>query len=83
MAWTYNEPTMWHEFVYDALKLCKEKGLFTVFVTNGFINEEPLRKLADVIDAINIDVKGFTGRVLPEDVQGPAATGPGHGGTGP
>ena len=59
VAWTYNEPTMWHEFVYDASKLCKEKGLFSVFVTNGFINEEPLKKLAEVIDAANIDVKGF------------------------
>lgn len=59
VAWTYNEPTMWHEFVYDASKVCKEKGLFTVFVTNGFINPEPLRRLAECIDAANIDVKGF------------------------
>ena len=59
VAWTYNEPTMWHEFVYDASKICKAKGLFTVFVTNGFINEEPVRRLAEVIDAANIDVKGF------------------------
>jgi pyruvate formate lyase activating enzyme len=59
VAWTYNEPTMWHEFVYDASKLCKAKGLFSVFVTNGFINEAPLKKLAEVIDAANIDVKGF------------------------
>ncbi len=59
VAWTYNEPTMWHEFIYDASKACKAKGQFTVFVTNGFINEEPVRKLAEVIDAANIDVKGF------------------------
>jgi pyruvate formate lyase activating enzyme len=59
VAWTYNEPIMWHEFVYDASKECKEKGLFTAFVTNGFINEEPLKKLAECIDAANIDVKGF------------------------
>ena len=59
VAWTYNEPTMWHEFVCDASKLCKAKGLFNVFVTNGYINEEPLRKLSEVIDAANIDVKGF------------------------
>jgi pyruvate formate lyase activating enzyme len=59
VAWTYNEPTMWQEFVYDASKACKEKGLFTVFVTNGFINPEPLRQLAECIDAANIDVKGF------------------------
>jgi pyruvate formate lyase activating enzyme len=59
VAWTYNEPTMWQEFVFDASKVCKEKGLFTVFVTNGFINEGPLRQLAECIDAANIDVKGF------------------------
>jgi pyruvate formate lyase activating enzyme len=59
VAWTYNEPTMWHEFVYDASKICKEKGLFTVLVTNGFVNKEPFRKLAECIDAANIDVKGF------------------------
>ncbi len=59
VAWTYNEPTMWHEFVYDASIACKSKGLFTVFVTNGFINEEPLSKLSECIDAANIDVKGF------------------------
>ena len=59
VAWTYNEPTMWHEFVYDASRSCKAKGLFTAFVSNGFINEEPLRKLAECIDAANIDVKGF------------------------
>lgn len=59
VAWTYNEPTMWHEFVYDASMACKAKGQFTVFVTNGFINEEPLKKLSECIDAANIDVKGF------------------------
>ena len=59
VAWTYNEPSMWHEFVYDASKMCQDKGLFTAFVTNGYINEEPLKQLAEVIDAANIDVKGF------------------------
>ena len=59
VAWTYNEPTMWHEFVYDASKVCKAKGLFTALVTNGFMNAEPMRKLAECIDAANIDVKGF------------------------
>jgi pyruvate formate lyase activating enzyme len=60
VAWTYNEPTIWHEYVTDASRLCKQEGLFTVSVTNGFIQEEPLRSLRGVIDAMNIDVKGFT-----------------------
>jgi pyruvate formate lyase activating enzyme len=60
VAFTYNEPTIWHEFAYDAMKIAKERGLFTVYVTNGFIQEAPLRELAGVLDAMNIDVKGFT-----------------------
>jgi pyruvate formate lyase activating enzyme len=39
VAWTYNEPTIWHEFAYDASKLVKEAGHYSVYVTNGYINE--------------------------------------------
>lgn len=60
VAWTYNEPTIWYEYMLEASRLCKERGLFTVSVTNGFIQEEPLRSLRGVVDAMNIDVKGFT-----------------------
>ena len=60
VAWTYNEPTMWQEFVMDASHDCKAKGLFTVLVTNGYVEEAPLRELCTCIDAMNIDVKGFT-----------------------
>lgn len=59
IAFTYNEPTIWHEFAYDAMGLAKEKGMFTVYVTNGYIQEEPLRELSERLDAMNIDVKGF------------------------
>lgn len=59
VAWTYNEPTMWHEFAVDASKLCKKEGMFSVFVSNGYIQEGPLRDLKGLVDAINIDVKGF------------------------
>ena len=61
VAYTYNEPTIWYEFVLDAAKLIREKGLVNVLVTNGFINEEPLEELLPYIDAMNIDVKAFTG----------------------
>ena len=60
IAFTYNEPTIWHEFAFDASKIAKEKGLSTIYVTNGFIEEEPLRELSCCLDAMNIDVKGFT-----------------------
>lgn len=73
LAWTYNEPTIWYEYVLDASRRCKEKNLFTVSVTNGFIQEEPLRSLRGVIDAMNIDVKGFTEKFYGEVCKGSLA----------
>lgn len=60
IAYTYNEPLIGYEFVRDCAMLTKEKGLKNVVVTNGYICEEPLRKLLPYIDAFNIDLKGFT-----------------------
>ncbi|NLI62118.1 MAG: radical SAM protein [Methanosarcinaceae archaeon] len=60
IAFTYNEPTVWYEFVYDTAVLSKKHGIKTVMVTNGYINEEPLEKLIEYIDAFALDIKGFT-----------------------
>jgi pyruvate formate lyase activating enzyme len=60
IAWTYNEPTIWFEYTYDSAKLAKEKGLYTVYVTNGYFTHEMLDKISPYLDAANIDVKGFT-----------------------
>lgn len=60
IAYTYNEPSIWYEYVYDTSVLAKQHGLFNVLVTNGFIETEPLRKLLPFTDAMNIDVKAFT-----------------------
>lgn len=60
VSWTYNEPTIWHEFTSAASKAAHGAGLKTNYVTNGYINEEPLRELKGVIDAMNIDVKAFS-----------------------
>jgi pyruvate formate lyase activating enzyme len=60
IAYTYNEPLVGLEYVRDCSKLAAEKGLKNVVVTNGYINEEPLKKLLPNIDAMNIDLKGFT-----------------------
>jgi len=57
VAWTYNEPTIWYEFTYAGSKAIKDQGLYTVYVSNGYINEEPLKKIAPYLDAMNIDVK--------------------------
>lgn len=61
IAFTYNEPTISFEFVYDTFKLFKERGLKTVLVTNGYINEKPLLNLLTVVDALNIDLKSIKG----------------------
>ena len=59
VSWTYNEPTIWHEFTMDASIQAHNAGLRTNYVTNGYISEDPLRELKGVIDAMNIDVKAF------------------------
>ncbi|AZT89675.1 AmmeMemoRadiSam system radical SAM enzyme [Caldicellulosiruptor changbaiensis] len=59
IAFTYNEPTIWFEYVLDVAKRFKEEGFKTVLVTNGYLNEEPLLELLEVIDAANIDLKAF------------------------
>lgn len=60
LAFTYNEPTVWYEFMYDTAKACKQHNLKTVMVSNGFINKKPLEALLPYIDAFNIDIKAFT-----------------------
>ena len=59
IAFTYNEPTVWYEYIKDVLPLAKEKDLKTVLVTNGFIEEEPLQGILPMVDAMNIDLKSF------------------------
>lgn len=60
IAYTYNEPLINYEFVYDCAAEFRRQGLKNVLVTNGFINSEPLTELLPLIDAANIDLKGFT-----------------------
>lgn len=59
LAYTYNEPLIWYEFVLDTSRLARQAGLKNVLVTNGVINREPLEKLLPYVDAMNIDLKGF------------------------
>ena len=62
LAFTYNEPLIGWEFVRDAAALAHEKGLANVLVTNGTAGLSVLEKLGPHIDAMNIDLKGFTDR---------------------
>jgi pyruvate formate lyase activating enzyme len=59
LAFTYNEPTVWFEYTLDTAKLAKENGLYTVYVTNGYINPEPLDMIGPYLDAFRVDIKGF------------------------
>jgi len=59
VAYTYNEPFIWYEFVLDTAKLARQNGLKNVLVTNGFVNIEPLKGMLPHIDAMNIDLKAF------------------------
>ena len=58
-AFTYNEPLIGYEYVLDAAKLLKERGLKTVLVTNGTVNEEIADEVLPFTDALNIDLKSF------------------------
>lgn len=60
IAYTYNEPFTFYEFMFKTAKLAKENGLKNVVVSNGYINPEPLKKLLPFIDAFNIDLKAFS-----------------------
>jgi pyruvate formate lyase activating enzyme len=59
VAFTYNEPVIWIEYVRDVARLAHEAGLYTVMVTNGFITTDGLDSLAGLIDVWRVDVKGF------------------------
>ena len=60
VAYTYNEPLTGYEYVRDCAALVHEQGMVNVLVTNGTVEEEPWRALLPLIDAANIDLKGFT-----------------------
>jgi pyruvate formate lyase activating enzyme len=60
IAYTYVEPTIFYEYMLDIGLLARKAGLLNVCHSNGFINPEPLRDLCKVMDAANIDLKGFT-----------------------
>ena len=60
ISWTYNEPTIWHEYALDMGGMAKENRLGTVYVTNGYITEEALREISSVLDAFRVDIKAFS-----------------------
>ncbi len=59
VAYTYTEPLVWFEYLLQAGALVRESGLKNILVTNGVLNEAPLRELLPLIDAMNIDLKSM------------------------
>lgn len=60
IAFTYNEPTIWGEYVFDICHAAREAGIRTVMVTNGYVTREAFHDIYDHVDAANVDLKAFT-----------------------
>jgi len=60
IAWTYNEPSIWFEYTLDSARLAKQSGLYTVYVTNGYLTPEALDTIGPCLDAWRVDIKGFS-----------------------
>ncbi len=58
IAYTYSEPIIFYEYMYDTSERAHQQGMKNIMVTAGYINEGPLRELCPVIDAANVDLKG-------------------------
>lgn len=70
IAYTYNEPFMFYEFMLDISRRAKERNLKNVVVSNGFVNEAPLKAILPFIDAFNIDLKAFNDKFYTAQVKG-------------
>lgn len=70
IAYTYNEPTVWFEFMFDLAQMVHSVGMKNVMVSNGYINQEPLLHIMPFIDAFNIDIKGFSNSFYTEMAKG-------------
>lgn len=60
ISWTYNEPTIWLEYTLDCARIAREHGLYTAYVTNGYITPEALDTIGPYLDAFRVDIKGFS-----------------------
>ncbi|MFN3527955.1 MAG: AmmeMemoRadiSam system radical SAM enzyme, partial [Candidatus Altarchaeaceae archaeon] len=65
ISYTYTEPTVFFEYAIEIAELAKKEKIYNNFVSNGYISEEGIKLMKD-IDAINIDLKGFTEKFYKE-----------------
>lgn len=59
ISWTFNDPMSWFEFVLDTAKIAKENGIYSLFKSNHYINEKPLKDLAQYVDIFSISLKSI------------------------
>ncbi len=70
IAYTYTEPVIFYEYVYDSALAGRERGVSSVMISNGYIHKEPMEKLAGVLGAVKIDLKAFTEKFYKEQCHG-------------
>jgi pyruvate formate lyase activating enzyme len=70
IAYTYSEPVVFYEYMYDTAKLGKREGVRSVMISNGYIKKEPLIELCKELDAVKIDFKAFTEKFYKETCSG-------------
>jgi pyruvate formate lyase activating enzyme len=70
IAYTYSEPVIFYEYMSDIARAGRLEGVKSVVITNGFIRPDPLRQLCSEVDAIKVDLKGFSEKFYREVVSG-------------
>lgn len=73
ISYTYTEPTIFYEYMLDIARLAKKSHIKNTMVSNGYINEQPLRELCEFLDGANIDLKGFTEEYYAKSCKGSLA----------
>jgi pyruvate formate lyase activating enzyme len=70
IAYTYSEPVIFYEYMYDTAVAGRKKGVRSVIISNGFINQEPVVELCKVLDGVKVDLKAFTEKFYRETCHG-------------
>ncbi len=70
IAYTYSEPVVFYGYMFDCAKMGRLKGVGSIMISNGFINEKPLAELCKYLTAVKIDLKGFTDKFYKDQCSG-------------
>jgi len=70
IAYTYSEPVIFYEYMYDSAVHARQYGIGSVIISNGFINKEPLEQLCQQLTGVKIDLKAFTEKFYQETCRG-------------